>query len=319
LTCAIIFLPYMEMKIDAIITHPGSAHKDELLACALLLVEHPVAIYRRDASAEDLNNPHICVIDTGGRHDPSHNNYDHHQFHPKSKPSCSVSLIFEALGLYEDALKFLDWVEPVEWFDCRGPGHTAEWLGVDRRALSRLNSPLDGAVLRAFSKSSELLPGNFLWETLRMIGEDILGFVRGLRRQLCYLAEHTEVWEIEQDGNVFKILFLPRGENLPEEPTLGIGRFIEEHSNGREIIATVYPDRRSGGYGLARYRDNYQVDFRRLEDAHDVHFTHASGFLAKTTAVDPCRLRELLQAAWVGRAGAAAFYKNTSAKNSHVS
>jgi hypothetical protein len=307
------------MHIEEIITHPGSAHKDELLACALLLVEHPVPIYRRDPSEDDLANPLTCVIDSGGRHEPYRNNYDHHQFDPKAKPSCSVSLIFEALGLYEDALKFLDWVEPIEWFDCRGPGNTAEWLGVDRRALSRLNSPLDGAMLRAFAKVEQLVPGDFLWETLRMVGQDILGFVRGLRRQLCYLAEHTEVWEVEQGEDLFKVLYLPRGDNLPDEPTLGMGRFIEEHPCGREIVATVYPDRRSSGYGLARYRDNYRVDFRRLDDSHDVHFTHSSGFLAKTTATCPDRLRRLLQSAWVGQPKVVTSHKIDEARSNYGS
>jgi len=35
-------------------THPGSAHKDELLACSVLLALHPVPIGRREPTPADL-------------------------------------------------------------------------------------------------------------------------------------------------------------------------------------------------------------------------------------------------------------------------
>jgi hypothetical protein len=36
-----------------------------------------------------------------------------------------------------------------------------------------------------------------------------------------------------------------------------------------------------------------------IEHHHDVHFAHPRGFVAKTSASDVERLRELLAAAWV--------------------
>jgi len=41
------------------------------------------------------------------------------------------------------------------------------------------------------------------------------------------------------------------------------------------------------------------MDFTRLENEDDVHFAHARGFVAKTSATDPTRLRELLSLAHV--------------------
>jgi hypothetical protein len=61
----------------------------------------------------------------------------------------------------------------------------------------------------------------------------------------------------------------------------------------------VYPDRRGSGYGLSRHKDHPRLDFTRVGTAVDVHFAHARGFVAKTSASDPERLKELLAAAWV--------------------
>jgi hypothetical protein len=57
----------------------------------------------------------------------------------------------------------------------------------------------------------------------------------------------------------------------------------------------VYPDRRGNGYGLSRHNDHPGLDFTRIEKHDDVHFAHARGFVAKTPATNPDRLRELLQ------------------------
>jgi hypothetical protein len=59
----------------------------------------------------------------------------------------------------------------------------------------------------------------------------------------------------------------------------------------------VYPDRRSDGYGLSRFRDDERLDFTRVATDPDVHFAHARGFVAKTTATQVPRLKELLRLA----------------------
>ena len=40
------------------------------------------------------------------------------------------------------------------------------------------------------------------------------------------------------------------------------------------------------------------LDFGRVEGEADVVFAHKSGFMCKTRATEPARLRELVQAAW---------------------
>ena len=61
-----------------------------------------------------------------------------------------------------------------------------------------------------------------------------------------------------------------------------------------EIIAILSPDSRGDGYGMRRYNDDTRMDFCKLENESDVHFTPARGFIAKTSAVDKGRLQEML-------------------------
>ena len=56
------------MTVQLIVTHPGSAHKDDFLACSLLAHLHGVPIQRRDPTAEDLADPTICVVDVARSH-----------------------------------------------------------------------------------------------------------------------------------------------------------------------------------------------------------------------------------------------------------
>ena len=127
-----------------------------------------------------------------------------------------------------------------------------------------------------------------------MIGQDLLAYIQGLRQRLDFIAEHSEVWELVLAGAPAKVLFLPRTEPLPEEPSSGLDQFIENQGWGAEIIGTVYPDRRGGGYGLSRYRDSSRLDFTRIANHPAVHFAHARGFVAKTSLTAVSELKSLL-------------------------
>jgi hypothetical protein len=288
------------IPFTSILTHPGGAHKDEFIACCLLLATHPSPITRREPSAADLADPATLVVDVGHRHEPALNNFDHHQLPRDHPPTCSVSLLLRHLGLYDDAREFCDWLEPAEWFDCRGPNDTARHLGIERDIVNKLNSPIDGALLRRFSHASRLSPGEPLWEIMRLVGDDILGYLRDLRSRLDFIARHAEVWPLEGKTAAHyaqEILFLPRTDPLPDDPSAGIDRYIASQGLAGRVIAIICPDRRSAGYGLTRFRDHPALNFTRIASEPDVHFTHAGGFVAKTTATDPARLRALVAAA----------------------
>ena len=283
--------------IETILTHPGGAHKDEFLACSVLLALHPVPIVRREPTAGDLANPAVAVVDVGGLHQPARHNFDHHQLPKDHPPTCSLSLVLQHLGLYADARQFCEWLEPAEWFDCRGPFATAKWLGVDRGVLDKLNSPIDVTLLRRFALAARLDSGDPLWAVMRMIGEDLLDYVKSLRARLDFLGQHAEFWQLELAGGTAQILFLPRTDPLPEEPSAGMDRFIESRGLSERVVGLVYPDRRSSGYGLSHFRDNARLDFTRIAARPSVHFAHARGFVAKTSAIDIGELKALLTAA----------------------
>jgi hypothetical protein len=283
------------MPISLILTHPGGAHKDELLACSLLAAVHRLPIERREPTAADLADPATAVVDVGGEHAPERHNFDHHQFPADHPPVCALSLVLQHLGVYEDARQFCDWLEPAEWFDTRGPNVTAQWLGVDRMAMNKLSSPIDITVLRRFAKAKRLQPGEPLWEILSYIGQDLLDYLRELRARLDFVAQNAEIWSIEDH----EVLFLPRTDPIPDEPSAGIDRYLGSIGKSSSVAALIYPDRRGSGYGLSRHNDDPRYDFTRIGTEPDVHFAHARGFVAKTSASEVARVKELLALARV--------------------
>jgi hypothetical protein len=292
----------MAPVLTTILTHPGSAHKDEFLACCVLLAFAPVPIVRREPTDGDLADAATAVIDVGHRHEPALNNFDHHQLPPDAAPTCALSLVLQHLGLYADARAFCDWLEPAEWFDCRGPNTTAQWLHIDRKVVDQLLSPIDTTLLRRFAAATRHAPGEPLWEIMRLVGADLLDYLRTLRARLTFIGQHAQLWSLDglatlPNGLVPAVVFLPRTEPLPEEPSSGMDRYIMEQGLDDRIVATISPDRRGGGYGLSRHRDHTRLDFTRIKAEPDVHFAHQRGFVAKTSATDPKRLRQLLMLA----------------------
>ena len=283
-----------------ILTHPGSAHKDEFLACCVLLASAPAPIVRREPTETDLADPAVAVVDVGHRHEPALNNFDHHQLPDTAAPTCALSLVLQHLGLYADARAFCDWLEPAEWFDCRGPNVTARWLGVERDIITKLQSPIDGTLLRRFAAAHRHTAGEPLWEIMHLVGADLLDYLRNLRARLTFIGQHAQLWTLDgltisaDNAQAPAVLFLPRTEPLPEDPSAGLDRYVQEQDLNGRVVALIAPDRRSAGYGLSKHRDHPRLDFTRIAKEPDVHFAHLRGFVAKTSANDPQRLRQLL-------------------------
>jgi hypothetical protein len=291
--CFFVTACYEVRMLHSIVTHPGGAHKDELLAVCVLIAETSAPVRRGVPTEEELADPGVAVVDVGGRHEPELANFDHHHFPREHPPTCSLSLLLQARGLYDDAMQFCDWLEVAEWFDSRGPKKTAEWLGVPRKAINQLNSPIDQTLLGRFAKSRELAAGEPLYEFMRMVGEDLLDYLRVIRERIAYTAEHGQRWTV---GDL-EVVYLPRTDPLPDEPSNAVRAWILANGLERQVAAIVYPDRRGDGYGIARYEDHPRLDFSLVGDADDVHFAHKSGFMLKTTATEPDRLQALIRGA----------------------
>ena len=69
-------------------------------------------------------------------------------------------------------------------------------------------------------------------------------------------------------------------------------------NGGDGVAGLVYPDRRGSGYGMSRHHDHPKLEFTRIEGEDNVHFAHARGFVAKTSATEVERLKELVGKAW---------------------
>lgn len=284
--------------LTKIVTHPGGAHKDELLAACVLIAKHGVPVERREPTEEDLADPAVAVLDVGGAHDPARMNFDHHHFPREHPPTCCLSLVLEHYGLYEDALQFCDWLPTAEHFDSRGPVATAKWLEVPRKAISQLDSPIDKTALRHFAKANLHSPGETIYELLRLIGEDLLTYLREARARLDFVAAHAKTWSVRRGDEVLEAVFLPRTEPLADEPSRSVASYVRAQGLEARVSAIAYPDRRGPGYGLQRYEDCEDLDFSRVEAEADVHFAHKRGFMCKTSATDEGRLQALLLAAW---------------------
>ncbi len=282
-----------------IVTHPGGAHKDDLLAVCVLASLHGAPVVRREPTAEEIADKAVAIVDVGGVHNAENKNFDHHHFPREHAPTCALSLVLEDLGVYEDALRFCDWLEPAEWFDSRGPNKTAKWLGVPRKAISQLNSPIDITLLRRFAQCTELAAGGTLYDFMCLVGEDLLSYLKQARERINFVAKHASTWSVTCGEERCATVFLPRTDPPAEEPSTAVANYIRAELAEGSIAAMVYPDRRGSGYGIGRYEDHPQLDFSRVEGEADVHFAHKSGFMCKTSASDPKRLQELIALSWL--------------------
>ena len=280
--------------IKKIITHLGGAHKDEFLACCVLLAKDSVSILRQEATDQELEDPEVVVVDVGHRHEPQLNNFDHHQFPRDAEPTCSLSLVLSKLGIYEDARSFCPWLEVAEWFDCRGPNDTADWLGLDREVVGKLNSPIDITILQGFAKQAEHNPGEPIWEVMQMMGKELVEYITGLRGRIDEVSKIEEVWNLTHGDVGFKVIFAPRTDPSIQEVSGALGWRVKELGIEEEVYVMVYPDGRGQGYGMKRFNDREEIDFSIIEKESDVRFAHARGFIAKVEAVGIDRLKELI-------------------------
>ncbi|MGE9295174.1 MAG: MYG1 family protein [Puniceicoccales bacterium] len=288
------------MELDRIITHGGGSHRDEFLACCLLLSECAAPIERRDPTEDELADARIAVVDIGHRHEPELSNFDHHQFPRDAKPTCALSLVLMRLGLYEHANQFCDWLESTERFDCLGAKETGEWVGVTPEQMRKLDSPIDPTILRLFAAKAEHNPGEPLWEVMRAMGTEWSGYVRGMAKQIEFLAEKGELWTIGEGETAFEVFAILNRDAPLGDSSSGVGFHLKAIGKDESVIAVVTPDNRSDGHGLRRFNDSAKMEFTRVAEETDVHFAHARGFIAKTSAISVARIKELLAMAYIG-------------------
>ncbi|MFC1954341.1 MYG1 family protein [Chloroflexota bacterium] len=249
-----------DMKGQLIITHPGGAHFDEILAISLILAVNTEAVFRierREPTLAELNNTDVWVIDIGGRYEPEKHNFDHHQ-----DINCSASfvLVAEYLELLK-TMSILPWWDFKDNVDRYGPVNGSMKYNAGDILVNQ--NPVEIWFTAIFASEPEAsLP------LLKDFGNHIIKGARRIKTQIDYWKTSSRL----------EIVGVPAMIGETREST-GLEEFRRSDENPPDIVISL--DRRDDGWRLFRY-DGTRVDFSLLSDCPEIAFAHKSGFMAKT-------------------------------------
>ena len=248
------------MKTQLIITHPGSAHFDEVTAISFLLAEKTAAqfrIERREPLPVELEDPDIWVIDIGLRHEPEKHNFDHHQ-----SLDCPASFVLVAgyLGLLE-TMSVMPWWQFKDSVDRIGPVESSVIFHAGDDLVNR--NPVESWLVTRFAGEPEqCIP------MLKDYGKKLIGEAKTLKKQIDY-------WKTAER---LVIAGVPAMLGETKE-SLGLDEFRRLDKNPPDIVISL--DRTGSGWRLFRY-DGTPVNFTLIADSPDIAFAHKNGFMAKT-------------------------------------
>jgi len=248
------------MKAQLIITHPGSAHFDEVTAISLILAVYAdteFRIERHDPVPAELDSSDVWVVDIGDRYEPEKRNFDHHQ--DMDCPAAFV-LVAKYLGLL-DTMSVMPWWHFKDEVDRFGPGKSSIKYHAGDDLVNR--NPVEIWLLASFASEPEAsIP------LLKSFGTHIIEEARILKRQIDFWKTSSRL----VIGGVPAII----GET---SELTGLEEFRRLDENPPDIVISL--DRRDKGWRLFRY-DGTPVDFSLISDCPEIAFAHKSGFLAKT-------------------------------------
>ncbi len=267
------------MSTQLIITHPGSAHFDEVTAVSLILAvdtDTEFRIERREPLPAELEDSSVWVVDTGNRHQPEKRNFDHHQ--SLDCPAAFV-LVAEHLGLLA-TLSVMPWWHFKDFVDRIGPVKSSQKFQAGDDLVNR--NPVENWLVDRFASEPQgSLP------LLRSLGTHIIEDARRLKKQIDF-------WKTSRR---LVIAGVPAVIGETRE-SFGLEEFRRLDENPPDIVISL--DRRSDGWRLYRY-DGTPVDFSLISNCPEIEFAHKSGFLAKTKErLSVCALIDLVSKAVIG-------------------
>ena len=248
------------MKAQLIITHPGSAHFDEVTAVSLILATYTDTefhIERRKPVSVELDDPDVWVVDIGDRHEPEKRNFDHHQ--SLDCPAAFV-LVAEYLGLVE-TMSVMTWWHFKDEVDRFGPVKSSAKYDAGDDLVNR--NPVESWLTAGFASGPEAcLP------LLKDFGANIIGEARMIKSQIDFWKTCSRL----------VIAGVPAIIGETRE-SAGLEEFRRLDENPPDIVISL--DRRDDGWRLYRF-DGTPVDFSLISDRPEIAFAHKSGFMAKT-------------------------------------
>ncbi|MCC5850578.1 MAG: MYG1 family protein [Verrucomicrobia bacterium] len=259
-----------------ILTHPGSAHADDLIACTVCSAVHGgLPIERRSPTEADLADPGTAVLDQGLRWEPALWNFDHHQDDPSVYGRCATSLLLEHLLRIspQELPEQVPWLPAFECWDARGPGALGRSHGLDMAQTISIQYDPTGMLLRdIFAAQTHIAPDQPLGQILKAMGQRLLDDIDQRRTDFALLDDRVQC--VESAGLSGLLL-----EPLPGEDDLP--KFMKEWIALRHPkIAFYITLNRRGGISLTRWGENPDLNFHRLQDRSDIRYTHPGGFLA---------------------------------------
>ena len=316
--------------MEKIITHGGNAHLDDVTACALVLVDRTwgcmengraatmeaaladacegVVIERRDPTEDELADPHVLVLDVGGRYEPEKGNFDHHQL-PRGTKESAMSLFaasigipnggFDGTGEYvpdsaeypgDSLASFMEDAFP--WFrtrvvlDACGPFAAAREAGIEWGTIERFLGPLEDIVLKMFENAEP----EARVDVVRPLAEMVLRRHAAWERVVSAVKYDHPRWG---DGD-FTVVDFTKADPADAE---ACSDMFTRHVDG----VAVFHDDRGDGLTLLRLRDDPRVDFTRVKNDPEVAFCHNGGFIVKTKSKDLGKAWRLVEGAYVGK------------------
>jgi len=254
-----------EMKTELIITHPGSAHFDEITAISLIMAMYSDTCFnieRREPTQAELDNEHVWVVDVGDRHEPDKLNFDHHQ-----SLDCPASfvLIAEYLGLLE-TMEVMPWWKFKDNVDRIGPVRSSKIFHAGDDLVNR--SPVEDWLTMCFARDPQ---GSLAM--LKTFGDYIIEHARTLKKQIDFWKKCRRL--------VISGVPAMIGET---NESAGLEEFRRLAEDPPDVV--ISQDRRGEGWRLFRY-EGAAVDFSLIADSEQIVFAHKSGFMAKTDGLLP--------------------------------
>lgn len=284
--------------MEYIVTHGYTAHYDEILAIGLATIRWgPLPVYRRSATGDELENPEIAVIDTGGEHDAAKFNWDHHQFEqsytgPDGIPDCAFSLLARDFGT-EPVFIYSSWYRKLRRIDARGGYAWARSVG--------LTLPIPREILSDAISLGIRLEFEKCWGG-RTVPKDLVVFLGTL---VTNLMDHgkklcKEVEAVRTFGQVINVGGTEGIQGIWVDFVTDIGmlEYIAElRKKGQNIAFTV--NRNSDGTWLVYRIDNCpRLNLNVLEGMSEVKVINNRGKFVKLRGdVSITRVKELIEEA----------------------
>lgn len=295
------------MKKTKIVTHSGKAHRDEYLACCVIMYDayrrgQLTYIERRMCGESDLACKDTWVVDTGGEWNAASHNFDHHQDDPELTSVCSFDLVMRhILGVhaFDTFSACSPWVKLTALHDTAGGAVAASSMGIDTKTYIATRSPIEKAMLAAFSELSVIHPETPLAYCMRETGRIVVTEAEevsvGMQERIAaaappFVVAGLRVWDVRSAW----------GEN--DHVSLAS---VNHAASTRSVDVIVGRNQRSGGSSL--YRTAWatsKLNLNSIREMTGVKFVHKNGFYAVLTSeVGDAGIKEMIRLSVEGVSG----------------